>query len=356
MTPTAVPTVRYVSQKKYPPLPGMTSSWPNFVALVRGTKNVQPQDFTHGGHQIHGLAAAIGIPRGELVLEVPPELVLSPALPSLQRFFKGLSVHEPDSTWRLVTFLAVERQLGTGSPWYHYIQHLPTLQEMKLTQPLWARQQLLSMFGPLPITHLVSKYQRMLKDDWHAWLRFMKHAKRAWPADADVPSHVHALREVAAKVTLPDVEWAFTVVLTRGFGTSHGTALAPVADDLNTDIPDNQNARWHMSPEGSLEVVATKPVVEGEEILAEYSRAPKDNEAFASTWGFALDGNERAASLSFEDCARLTAAVTRRPLRAAATLKDGECGAPDKERQPRIFCVLLTLAREHCPYVGELRP
>lgn len=334
-------------------VPPPVTSWEDFEALVEGSRAVKPGIFKHAEIEERGLMASADIVQGARILEVPELLVMSAVHPALRRFYGDVKLRDPDTTFRLVGFLASQRRLGSASPWFRYVAHLPRLRDLKSSHPLWARQALLHRFAPLPVTHTVQKYQRMLKMDWKVWQAFAEKAPRLWAADEVVPENVRNLREVVQNVTQGDLQWAFTIVLTRGFGTPHGTALAPMADDLNTDVPMKQNARWRAAASGHMEVFATKPIKKGEELIAGYATSPRDNEAFASTWGFALEGNrEKAPSLSFEDCAKLTEGVKRKPL---TKQKEGDCGAPEGETQVGVFCTLLKLAREHCPYVEELR-
>merc|ERR1719159_823271 len=89
-----------------------------------------------------------------------------------------------------------------------------------------------------------------------------------------LPAHVHLLRQAVPSVTKDDLFWAFTVVLTRGFDTAHGTALAPLADDFNTDLATNQNAQWHAKPGGSVEISTTREVKKGAEFWSTMQANP----------------------------------------------------------------------------------
>jgi len=346
--------------------PAPAANWTSFADQVAGFAHVHPGSFVHAGVQVRGIAASKDLMKGEQVLEVPLGMTLSAESPELKRFFGSVNVKDPDKTWRLVSFLAAEKRLGDKSPWAMYFQHLPSTDDFKNGHPLWGEKALLEKFVPIPLLHEVYTYQKMFKEDMYVWKRFAK-AVNAKPAmfvdEKGITQHTRLLRQVVPSITKDDLFWAFTVVLTRGFESPHGTTLAPLADDFNTDLATSLNARWHAKPDGSLEIVATHPVKSGEELLINYASKPTDNEKFTSVWGFTLANNNVAVSrLAFEDCQaledRLVWKAKKTALRTgyvAATQKLGACVAPASEKQPGIYCNLLALAKEHCPYVKDFQ-
>jgi hypothetical protein len=345
-------------------MPIFASNWTMFANQVTGFTNVHGASFFHGDVEVRGVAASKDFKKGDTILTVPADLTLSKENEALRRFFGNINVKDPDSTWRLVGFLAVEKQLGSQSPWARFFEHLPTADDFKKNHPLWGEAALLEKFIPMPLLHEVHTYQKMFKEDYRVWKRFVKAVNQKpdlFFAEKGLPNHVRLLRQAVPNVTKDELFWAFTVVLTRGFETAHGTALAPVADDFNTDLATQQNAQWHAKPGGSIEINATHDVKQGDEILINYANKPTDNAKFAAVWGFDLPNNNVGVSkLAFEDCqaledrlvwkAKKTALRTGQPTK---TQKLGSCVAPAFEKQPGIYCTLLSLAKEHCPYVKD---
>lgn len=344
--------------------PPLFSNWTTFANRVSGFANVRVASFVHGDVEVRGVAASKEFKKGESVLTVPADMTLSKENPVLRRFFGNINLQDPDSTYRLVSFLAVEKQLGSQSPWARFFEHLPSADDFQKNHPLWGEKALLEKFVPIPLLHEIHDYQKMFKEDWRVWKRFVK-AVNQKPAlfvdEKGLPNHVHLLRQAVPNVTKDDLFWAFTVVLSRGFESAHGTALAPVADDFNTDLATRQNAQWHAKPGGSIEVVTTHDVKQGDEILINYASKPIDNAKFAAVWGFDIANNNVGVSrLGYEDCqaledklvwkAKKTALRTGRP---APTQKLGACVAPAAEKQPGTYCTLLAVAKEHCPYVKD---
>lgn len=345
-------------------LPTLAANWTAFANQVMGFSSVHGASFLHGDAEVRGVAASKDFKKGDVVLTVPAEMTLSKDNHALRRFFGNINVKDPDSTWRLVSFLAVEKQLGSQSPWARFFEHLPTTDDFNKNHPLWGEKALLEKFVPIPLLHEIHNYQKMFKEDYRIWKRFVK-AVNEKPSlfvnEKGLSNHVHLLRQAVPSVTKNDLFWAFTVVLTRGFETAHGTSLAPVADDFNTDLATHQNAQWHAKPGGSVEIVTTHDVKSGDEILINYASKPIDNAKFAAVWGFDLVNNNVGVSrLGYEDCqaledrlvwkAKKTALRTGRPT---PTQKLGSCEAPAFEKQPGIYCTLLALAKEHCPYVKD---
>eukprot|EP00746_Dinoflagellata_sp_MGD_P069298 gnl/MRDRNA2_/MRDRNA2_28395_c0_seq1.p1 gnl/MRDRNA2_/MRDRNA2_28395_c0~~gnl/MRDRNA2_/MRDRNA2_28395_c0_seq1.p1 ORF type:complete len:564 (+),score=152.05 gnl/MRDRNA2_/MRDRNA2_28395_c0_seq1:81-1772(+) len=345
-------------------IPPLATNWTAFASKVMGFSSVHGASFVHGDAEVRGVAASKEFKKGDTVLTVPAEMTLSKENHALRRFFGNINVKDPDSTWRLVSFLAVEKQLGSQSPWARFFEHLPTADDFKKNHPLWGEKALLEKFVPIPLLHEIHNYQKMFKEDYRIWKRFVKATNQnpsLFVNEKGLSNHVRLLRQAVPSVTKDELFWAFTVVLTRGFETAHGTALAPVADDFNTDLATHQNAQWHAKPGGSVEIVTTHDVKSGDEILINYASTPIDNAKFAAVWGFDLANNNVGVSrLGYEDCqaledklvwkAKKTALRTGRPT---PTQKLGSCEAPAFEKQPGIYCTLLSIAKEHCPYVKD---
>lgn len=362
-TTAAVSAAAPVQDDKMPPV---EANWSNFANQVSGFANVQTASFVHDGISVRGVAASKDLKKGDTVLEVQADLTLSKENSALRRFFGNVKMEDPDSTWRLVSFVALEKKLGAQSPWAMFFQHLPSADFFKQNHPLWGEKALLEKFAPLPMLHEVHKYQKMFKEDWRIWKRFVKAVDQKpelFVAEKGLPPHVRLLRQAVDNVTKDDLFWAFTVVLTRGFSTAHGTALAPVADDFNTDLAVQQNAQWHAEPGGALKIFTTHDVKKGQEILLNYAGKPIDNEKFAAVWGFVfMKNNVGVSKLAFEDCQalddRLVWKAKKTMLRtgyANPTQKFGNCVAPASEKQPGIYCTLMELVKEHCPYIKDLQ-
>eukprot|EP00746_Dinoflagellata_sp_MGD_P086210 gnl/MRDRNA2_/MRDRNA2_34103_c0_seq1.p1 gnl/MRDRNA2_/MRDRNA2_34103_c0~~gnl/MRDRNA2_/MRDRNA2_34103_c0_seq1.p1 ORF type:complete len:635 (-),score=137.41 gnl/MRDRNA2_/MRDRNA2_34103_c0_seq1:114-2018(-) len=330
---------------------GDHKKWESFRTRVKGSAHLQNGEFLHGGFKIRGLSAVSAMKAGTEVLRVPAALVMSKANPALQNFFTGLSFKESsDPTWKLVSFVAAERRLGDRSQWGPYLAHLPKLSDFKAFHPLWASEDLLQLFAPLPVLHDVREYRRRARTQWREWQSFSLVLKQKLADGAKTDQQTEALRKAALRMTEEDIQWAFTVVLTRGFGTPQGSALAPVADDLNTDSPFKLNVQWHGQEDGSVMLATTASVSKGDELLTSYSAGPRNNDDFASSFGFALANNaDTVGKLAPRACNSMAKDVKSRYGSKGLEHSD-RCMAPKTERQPAVFCTLLALAKEHCPW------
>lgn len=324
--------------------------WEKFKALVKGSAHLQNSEFLHDGFKIRGLSAVSSMEAGMEILRVPAGLVLSKANPALQNFYSGIAFEEPsDPTWKLVSFLAAQKRLGARSPWGPYVAHLPKLSDFRVFHPLWASEDLLQLFAPLPLLHNVREYRRRVRTEWREWQSFSHVLEKKLADGTKSDPQTEALRKAALGMTEDDIQWAFSVVLTRGFGTPQGSALAPVADDLNTDNPFKLNVQWHGQQDGSVQLKTTASVSKGDELLTSYSAGLRNNDDFASSFGFALRHNaDVVGRLAPRACTSMAKAVKSRY--GAEGPKDTEkCTPPASEQQPAVFCTLLALAKEHCP-------
>jgi hypothetical protein len=250
-----------------------------------------PAEFEHGGALVRGGAATEDLDPGQVVVRLPADVSLNPDASPLSAFFASgggpqalLDQNEAGAPGflRLVASLAVEERLGSSSAWRDYIRHLPSAQDFRAFHPVFASEELTRRFSGLPLTAHIGQLHAWLQEDWNRWQAFLK--KAPYHAEGDVAERWRA----AAAVTHEDFSWAFAVVLTRGFGGSEGvmlpTELYPVADDVNTDAAWQQNAIWRRRRDGSgavaLELVATRPVRAGEELLMEYAAPGEDDDDF----------------------------------------------------------------------------
>lgn len=330
-------------------LPEDRAKWESFRAKVKGSKHLKNGEFLHGGVSIRGLSAVSGMKTGTEVLRVPAELVLSKANPAVQNFYHGIDFEEPsDPTWKLVSFLAASKRLGDRSPWGPYLAHLPKLDDFKAFHPLWASEDLLHLFAPIPLLHDVREYRRRARTEWRQWQDFSQVLEQKLADGLKSDEQTEALRKAALDINEKDIQWAFTVVLTRGFGTPQGSALAPVADDLNTDGPFKLNVQWHGQQDGSVQLVTTASVAKGDELLTSYSAGPRNNDDFAASFGFALKDNaDVVGKLSPRACDSMAAGVKSRSG-SKGSVHSEKCAPPQAEQQPAVFCTLLALAKEHC--------
>lgn len=149
-----------------------------------------------------------------------------------------------------------------------------------------------------------------------------------------------------------------------------GAALEPLAEDVNTEVPELQNTAWDRVPAPSggevFRLFTTRPVRAGEELLEGYASArDADNERMFTHWGMVLEDNPtRLKALDVEPCRTLAATLrknlsssspapalldrrfSRRPSRQERSVR--ACRPPSEEKQAGIFCAFLNLAREYC--------
>lgn len=324
--------------------------WDSFKVRVPGSAHLRNGEFLHGGILIRGLSAVSSMKTATEVLRVPAELVLSKDNPAVQKFYSDLDWEEGgDPTWKLVAFLAASKRLGDQSRWAPYLAHLPKLHDFESFHPVWASEDLLHLFAPLPLLHDVREYRRRARTEWRQYEDFSQALEQRLADGLKSDEQTEALRKAALDVNEEDIRWAFTVVLTRGFGTPQGSALAPVADDLNTDSPFKLNVQWHGQQDGSLQLVTTASVSKGDELLTSYSAGLRNNDEFAASFGFALANNaDEVATLAPRVCASMATAVKSR-YGSKTPSHSKKCVPPQAERQPAVFCTLLALAKEHCP-------
>lgn len=337
------------------------AQWVAFASQVAGAAHLKAAAFPHRGVPVRGLAAASAFEQGDVVLRVPPALMLSRAHSSHKALYEGVSfVETPDPSWSMVGLLATERRLGKASPWRPYFDHLPSLGAFKKFHPIWAEKALVRAFAALPFMEDLQAMRKRMKTQWRDWQMFAKVAARSKVPEGPSAAECESLRQAAATVTEEDMQWAFMILLTRGFSTDHGSTLAPVADDFNTDVPGQQNVRWHVEEDGSLAIRTTAPVAANQELVLGYTSRALSNDEAAKEFGFALASNPASVpSLPFAQCSVFERRLA--PKQRPAEDSDGGitgpagCQSPRRERQPAIWCLFAALAQEHCPFSKALQ-
>ncbi|XP_020672441.1 ribulose-1,5 bisphosphate carboxylase/oxygenase large subunit N-methyltransferase, chloroplastic isoform X3 [Dendrobium catenatum] len=160
------------------------------------------------------LFASKPIEDGDCILKIPYTVHLTPdkILPEVE----SLIVDDVGTISRLAVVLLAEQKLGKNSDWFPYLNNLPHAVNMHNTI-FWAPEEL-NMIQQSSIYHETVNLKSSLAREFSALKPVLQH----------FPS-------IFGDIRLDDFMHAYTLVISRAWGTSNCISLVPFADFLNHD-------------------------------------------------------------------------------------------------------------------------
>eukprot|EP00930_Biecheleria_cincta_P085413 TRINITY_DN74802_c0_g1_i1.p1 TRINITY_DN74802_c0_g1~~TRINITY_DN74802_c0_g1_i1.p1 ORF type:complete len:361 (+),score=24.55 TRINITY_DN74802_c0_g1_i1:55-1137(+) len=306
-------------------------------------ESIRPSYFVHAGVLVRGVAATRDIPAGTAIFKIPQAVILHKSHPTvlgsnlLNRIQLGSDILRKPRTafheWALPIFLAEQRLLGEESFWWPMIRALPALDDYEKDHCLCAHCELLSCFVSLP---LVGNLQREQKHMHEAWQHVLQHAGTI---------EVYKRTGDVIRMSWRDFQWSCLVWRSRAFGCRrNGCALVPILDLINAGMAQS-NMCHTRGPDFKTYAKDDCSICVESEVLHSYqASSKKNNEHFARTYGFVLQGNPSLVrSLGIEATADLRTALSKGYSIAK------ELG------QLNIWRTLARLSVEHCSELrGEL--
>jgi len=311
---------------------------------------MQSDLFEHGGSKVRGIRTTHELSKGRTLLRIPKKLWLVSShfpefsqaqLPSTCEFKKDT---ERDD-FKFAAALASEAQKGSKSFYYHYLKHLPTLEELQSFLPRMMAAELRSEFAPLPIVAKIEKYQAKDKDMQECFESWRKSDK--CPAkDLSWAQVLHALAWIQTR--------AFTMF--HYYFTPDMSALLPGADMLNTAKGTDMNTAWS-STENEFDMRAQGEQVSSGAELHDLYCDTCDNEEMLTRWGVYLEDNPKPVSDSGTICSGSGSThlkqVTQASLQDSASMKSGQQSPRCRQSalgmpQGPLRCSLARLAWETC--------
>ncbi|XP_020592629.1 fructose-bisphosphate aldolase-lysine N-methyltransferase, chloroplastic [Phalaenopsis equestris] len=213
------------------------------------------------------LFASEPIEDGDCILKIPYTVHLTPdkIIPEVE----SLIVDDVGTISRLAVVLLAEQKLGKNSDWFPYLNSLPHAANMHNTI-FWAPEEL-DMIRQTSTYHETVNLKTFLAREFSALKPVLEH----------FPS-------VFGNVRLNDFMLAYTLVISRAWGTSSGVSLVPFADFLNHDGASEAVLLSDDDKEIS-EVIADRNYSVGEEVLIRYGKF--SNSVLMLDYGFTLPHN-----------------------------------------------------------------
>lgn len=206
-----------------------------------------------------GLAANTGIAKGELLLSIPPQLVLTPEAAAQQSCLRDLLAAAPLPAWSvLALWLAEQRTVGQAGEWWPYVRLLPVQTGSVLE---WSEEEV-------------------------AWLRGSQHhagaaeirgaAEASWQELQPLLAGAEAagLTPGPGAFSREALHWAFSVLLSRLVrlpGLADTEALLPWADLLNHGCDAATCLDWDIGTSAAV-LRAERWYRAGEELLISYGQ------------------------------------------------------------------------------------
>ncbi|PKU70628.1 ribulose-1,5 bisphosphate carboxylase/oxygenase large subunit N-methyltransferase, chloroplastic isoform X1 [Dendrobium catenatum] len=213
------------------------------------------------------LFASKPIEDGDCILKIPYTVHLTPdkILPEVE----SLIVDDVGTISRLAVVLLAEQKLGKNSDWFPYLNNLPHAVNMHNTI-FWAPEEL-NMIQQSSIYHETVNLKSSLAREFSALKPVLQH----------FPS-------IFGDIRLDDFMHAYTLVISRAWGTSNCISLVPFADFLNHD---GASEAVLLNDDGKeiSEVIADRNYSVGEEVLIRYGKF--SNSTLMLDYGFTLPHN-----------------------------------------------------------------
>lgn len=197
-----------------------------------------------------GVIASEPLTEGAVLFTLPDALVLRP-----HGALGEVLAHAGISGWAaLALTIASELALGDDSLWAGYLCFLPAAGDSLLHLPmLWEPDELTRLQG----TGVPMRASAEAVRDFHEEV--------AGPFAKLLPEHF------PGGLSLPVFARCGAIVSAYAFNFDGGSdAMVPAADALNADGPDRASARLEHRSNGTLEMVVTRPVASGDELLNTY--------------------------------------------------------------------------------------
>ena len=206
-----------------------------------------------------GLVAAQPIGKGESLLSIPQQLVLTPAAALEQSCLRPLLEEQPLPAWSvLALWLAEQRAAGSAGGWWPYVRLLPERTGCVLE---WSEEEVEWLCG----SQLHSDALEIRAAEEASWAE-MQAVLAAAKAQGRAPAHGAFGRA--------QLQWAFAVLLSRlvrlaGLGDQE--ALLPWADLLNHDCAAASFLDWSAT-EAAVVLRAERRYRAGEQLLISYGQ------------------------------------------------------------------------------------
>jgi len=313
---------------------------------ILGTDNLEVKYFAKGlgGSVVRGLALKNPVRRGDVVIKVPPHLLLWSEGNATKASFGAAGVAAAvldDLTVpppvRLSAGLLALRD-AHHPKWIGWLNSLPNLAEYRSYHPVTASEELLKTFHALPLAQLIARERQTIE------------------ANRKI-SEQHG-----GKASNESWEWSQLVINSRCRGFSGGVAkkgvfLVPVADVINSGAKDQQNLVSILGDPDkgeSFEYQASVDIPAGTELVGDGGdHTTADAEECFGSWGFLLDTKRRPVwigppmHLDRATCDSLSP-VFGTTLFQPKPGEHGVCKPPAGELQKGVFCMFARLSRQHC--------
>lgn len=229
-----------------------------------------------------GLVALKGMPRNEVVMEVPKRLWIDSdtvAASDIGGVCGGLK------PWVAVAlFILRERAAGADSPWRPYLDVLPPVTDSTI---FWSEEELNEIRGTQLLSTTLGVKEYVQRE-------FVKVEEEVILPNRNLFS---------SSITYDDLLWGFGILRSRAFSRLRGDklALVPLADLINHDPNITSEAScWEIKAKGlfSRELIFTLrtpvPVKAGEQVYIQYD-LEKSNSELALDYGFIESRSDREA-------------------------------------------------------------
>ncbi|KIY98017.1 hypothetical protein MNEG_9948 [Monoraphidium neglectum] len=233
-----------------------------------------------------GVLATEAIHEGEVVVEVPDDAVLMAENCSIAELLAEAGLAKPAAdalleVQGLVVAVMAERALGIASRWAPYLGFLPD--SMDHMPVYWQPDELAELRGTAALDKLEGRVQHPADAPTRVEELFGalvvplvegdKGLAKALLGPKGLPSKGKAAEEAKQRL-LQQYKWATSAVASYSFilGDEQFQSMCPVWDLLN-HVTGRANVRLrHDAARGALQMVATRPIAAGEEVVNNYGR------------------------------------------------------------------------------------
>ncbi|KAG0462310.1 hypothetical protein HPP92_020786 [Vanilla planifolia] len=241
----------------------------DFMTWIRNKTSLEISSVLAIGSSHYGrsLFASQCIECGECILKIPHSVHLTPdkILPAVL----SLVADDIEPISRLAVVVLAEQKLGMDSEWFPYINSLPRISDMHNTV-FWTQDEL-KMIKLSPVYEKTIQLKSFLAKEFSA----LKPALQNFPS-------------IFGDVKLKRFVHAYSLVVSRAWGTSEGVSLVPFADFLNHDRA-SESVLLSDEDKGFSEVIADRNYAIGDEILIRYGNF--SNSTLMLNFGFTLQDN-----------------------------------------------------------------